>query len=56
MADESIAFELGKRVRDIIVLVEQGTVCQSDLIQFQLDWLYDAVVRYCDHIPLEKQS
>ena len=51
MADESIAFELGRCVRDIIVLVEQGTVCQSDLIQFRLDWLYNAVVRYCDHIP-----
>ena len=29
MADESIAFELGRHVRDIIVLVEQGTVCRA---------------------------
>ena len=51
MADESIALELGRCVRDVIGLVEQGTVCQSDFLQFRLDWLYNAVVRYCDHIP-----
>ena len=51
VADKSIAFKLGRCVRDIIILVAQGTVCQSDLIQFRLDWLYNAVVRYCDHIP-----
>lgn len=50
MADESITFELGKHISDIIGLIERNT-CQSDFIQFRLDWLQDAVVRYCDNIP-----
>ena len=50
MADESITFELGRHVSDIIGLIERNT-CQSDFILFRLDWLYNAVVRYCDNIP-----
>ena len=50
MADESITFELGRHVSDIIGLIEWNT-CQSDFIQFRLDWLYNTVVRYCDNIP-----
>ena len=48
--DESITFELGRHVSDIIGLIERNT-CQCDFIQFRLDWLYNAVVRYCDNIP-----
>ena len=50
MADESITFELGRHVSDIIGLIERNT-SQCDFIQFRLDWLYNAVVRYCDNIP-----
>ena len=50
MADESITFELSRHVSDIIGLIERNT-CQCDFIQFRLDWLYNAVVRYCDNIP-----
>ena len=51
MAGELITFELGARhVSDIIGLIERNT-CQCDFIQFRLDWLYYAVVRYCDNIP-----
>ena len=50
MADESITFELGRHVSDIIGLIERNT-CQSDFIQFRLDRLYNTVVRYCDNIP-----
>ena len=50
MADESITFELGRHVSDIIDLIERNT-CQCDFIQFRLDWLYNAVVRYSDNIP-----
>ena len=50
MADESITFELGRHVSDIVGLIERNT-CQCDFIQFRLDWLYNAVVRYCDNIP-----
>ena len=50
MADESITFELGRHVSDIIGLIERST-CQCDFIQFRLDWLYNAVVRYCNNIP-----
>ena len=50
MADESITFELGRHVSDIIGLIERNT-CQCDFVQFHLDWLYNAVVRYCDNIP-----
>ena len=50
MADESITFELGRHVSDIIGLIERNT-CRCDFIQFRLDWLYNAVVRYCDNIP-----
>ena len=48
MADESITFELGRHVSDIIGLIERNT-CQSDFIQFRLDRLYNTVVRYCDN-------
>ena len=51
MADESIALELGKRVNEIIRLVEQRYFCDEDLIQFRLDWLCNAIVRYIDQIP-----
>ena len=50
MAAESISFELGRHVSDIIGLIERNTG-QRDFIQFRLDWLYNAVVRYCDNIP-----
>ena len=50
MADESITFELGRHVSDIIGLIERSTG-QCDFIQFHLDWLYNAVVCYCDDIP-----
>ena len=50
MADESITFGLGRHVSDIIGLIERST-CQCDFIRFHLDWLYNAVVRYCDNIP-----
>ena len=49
-ADESITLELGRHVNDIIGLIERNSG-QSDFIQFRLDWLYNAVVRYCDNIP-----
>ena len=49
-ADESITFELGRHVSDIICLIERNTG-HCDFIQFRLDWLYNAVVRYCDNIP-----
>ena len=49
-ADESITLELGRHVNDIIGLIERNSG-QSNFIQFRLDWLYNAVVRYCDDIP-----
>ena len=49
-ADESSTLELGRHVNDIIGLIERNSG-QSDFIQFRLDWLYNAVVRYCDNIP-----
>ena len=49
-ADESITFELGRHASDIIGLIERNN-CQCDFIQFRLDWLYNAVVRYCDSVP-----
>ena len=49
-ADESITLELGRHVNDIIGLIERNSG-QSDFTQFRLDWLYNAVVRYCDNIP-----
>ena len=51
MAEESIATELGKRVNEIIRLIEQRYFCDEDLIQVRLDWLYNAIVRYIDQIP-----
>ena len=54
MAEESIATELGKRVNEIIRLIEQRYFCDEDLIQFHLDWLYNAIVRYIDQIPSGK--
>ena len=51
MADESIRSELSKRVREIILLIEQRSFCEDDLIQFRLDWLYNAIVRYVDQVP-----
>ena len=50
MADKSITFELGRHMTDIIGLIERNT-SQSDFTQFRLDWLHNAVVRYCDNIP-----
>ena len=50
MADASITFELGRHVSDIIGLINRNNG-QCDFIQFRLDWLYNAVVRYCDNIP-----
>ena len=50
MADELITFELGRHVSDIIGLIERNT-SKCDFIQIRLDWLYNAVVRYCDNIP-----
>ena len=50
MAEESIATELGKRVNEIIRLIEQRYFCDEDLIKFRLDWLYNAIVRYIDQI------
>ena len=51
MADESIASELNKRVRETILLIEQRNFCDDDLIKFRLDWLYNAVVRYVEEVP-----
>ena len=51
MVAQSISSELSKCVRDLILLVEQGSFCEDDVAQFRLDWLYSAVVRYVDHIP-----
>lgn len=51
MADESIASELNKYVREIILLIEQRNFCDDDLIRFRLDWLYNAIVRYVDEVP-----
>ena len=48
--DESISVELSRHVTDIIGFLQQSTG-QNDVIQFRLDWLYNAVVRYCDNIP-----
>ena len=39
-----------RHISDIISLIERNTG-QCDFIQFRLDWLYYAVVRYCDNIP-----
>ena len=50
MADESISVELSRHVTDIISCLQRSTG-QNDVIQFRLDWLYNAVVRYCDNIP-----
>ena len=50
MADESISVELSRLVTDIIGLLQRRTG-QNDVIEFRLDWLYNAVVRYCDNIP-----
>ena len=50
MADESISVELSRHVTDIISFLQRSTG-QNDVIQFRLDWLYNAVVRYCDNIP-----
>ena len=49
-ADESITFKLGRHVSDIIGLIEQNN-CQCNFIQYRLDWMYNAVVRYCDNMP-----
>ena len=50
MADESISVELSRHVTDIIGFFQRSTD-QNDVIQFRLDWLFNAVVRYCDNIP-----
>lgn len=49
--DELISFELGRHVSDIISLIEWNT-CQCDFRQFRLDWLYNAVVGYCDNMGI----
>ena len=51
MATESISSELCKCVKDLILLVEQRSFGEPDLIRFRLDWLCNVVVRYVDHIP-----
>ena len=51
MATESISSELCKFVKDLILLVEQRSFGEPDLIRFRLDWLCNVVVRYVDHIP-----
>ena len=50
MADESISLELSRHVTDIISCLQRSTG-QNDVMQFRLDWLYNAVVRYYDNIP-----
>ena len=37
-------------MKDLILLVEQSSFCEDDLIKFRLDWLFSIVVRYLDHI------
>ena len=51
MATESISSELCKCVKDLILLVEQRSFGEPDLIRFRVDWLCNVVVRYVDHIP-----
>ena len=53
MVDESISVELSRHVTDIIGFLQRSTG-QNDVIQFRLNWLYNAVVRYCDNIPSEE--
>ena len=48
---EAISSELSKCVKDLILLVEQSSFCEDDLIKFHLDWLFGIVVRYLDFIP-----
>ena len=55
MADESISVELSRHVTDIIGFLQQSTG-QNDVIQFRLDWLYSAVVRYCDNRELKNHD
>ena len=50
MAGE-IVRELRNCVNEIIILIEQRNFCDEDLLQFRLDWLYNAMVRYVDQIP-----
>ena len=38
-------------MKDLILLVEQSSFCEDDLIKFRLDWLFSVVVRYLDYIP-----
>ena len=42
MADESISVELSRPVTDIIGFFQRSTG-QNDVMQFRLDWLYNAV-------------
>ena len=48
---EAISSELSKCVKNIILLIEQSSFCEGDLIQLRLDWLYSVVVRYVAYIP-----
>ena len=48
---EAISSELNKCVKDIILLIEQSSFYEGELIQFRLDWLYSVVVRYVDYTP-----
>lgn len=50
MTDESITFELGRHVSDVIGLIERNP-CQNNITWLNLDWLYIAAVRYSDNIP-----
>ena len=42
MADASISVELSRHITDIIGFLQRSTG-QNDVIQFRLDWLYNAV-------------
>ena len=50
MTDESITFELGRHASDVIGLIERNP-CQNNITWLNLDWLFNAAVRYSDNIP-----
>ena len=47
---EGISSELSKCVKDLILLVEQSSFCEDNLIKFCLDWLF-SIVHHLDYIP-----
>ena len=51
LTTEAISSELSKYVKDLILLVEQSSFFEDDLIKFRLDWLFSILVRYLDYIP-----